>query len=234
MASCMTPPGFLCVKWITDFFGQVANNEKTEMSLFKIQSTAERVNQLLTAGKPEDAIDLCRSACQGPKATPLDWELYGCLSADTGDLDAARSALVKAIQLDPGLVLAQFGLGKLLAMAGEYPEAIERLQKATQLQPDNAEIWLALGITCGLVKQMTKAEECCRRSLELQPRSPDAHLNLANALQAQGKLSEAEAEYVAALELIRDWLTAGTCWHRRGLGCASSPRPSMQRTGSWL
>lgn len=169
------------------------------MAFFNQKSTADQVNLLLSKGRPDEAVNLCRKACQAPGATPDDWALLGCLCADTGDLTTARSALEKAIQLGPGLVMAQFALGKLLATIGEYPVALERLQHAAQLEPENADIWQALGITAGLAQQPVEAEEYCRRSLELSPESVQTRFNLANALQAQGKLSEAESEYEAAV-----------------------------------
>jgi predicted TPR repeat methyltransferase len=164
-------------------------------------TTADRAEQLFRAGRPQEAIDLCRRICQTPEVSPDDWLLYGCLSADTGDTATAMMALGKAAELNPDLAEAQFGLGKLLAAAGNHAGAIDRLQKAAELQPDNPDIWLALGITHGLAKDGAKAEEYCRRSLELQPGSVKALFNLANALQVQGKLSEAEAEYEAALKI---------------------------------
>lgn len=162
---------------------------------------ANRVEQLLEEGRPQEAIDLCRRACQAPEATPDDWLLYGCLSADAGDTATGLMALKKATELDPDFVEAQFGLGKLLAASGDSIAALGPLEKAAQRQPDNADIWLALGISHGLAKQAIEAETCCRRSLALQPDSARAHFNLANALQAQGRLAEAETEYQAALAI---------------------------------
>jgi predicted TPR repeat methyltransferase len=164
-------------------------------------TTADRVEQLFRAGRPQEAIELCRRNCQAPEVSSEDWLLYGCVSADTGDTATAMMALGKAAELDPDSAEAQFGLGKLLAAAGDYTGATARLQKAAELQPDNPDIWLALGITHGLAKDGAKAEECCRRSLELQPGSANALFNLANALHAQGKLSEAEAKYESALKI---------------------------------
>lgn len=171
-------------------------------------TTADRVNQLFVAGRPQEAIDLCRRICQVPDAKPEDWLMYGCLCADTGDVATARTALGKAIELDPDFVEARFALGKLLVTAGDPTAAVVQLEKAVQLQPDNADIWLTLGITCGLAKLADKAEECCRRSLELQPRSAQARFNLANAFQAQGKLIEAETEYEVALQIEPGLATA--------------------------
>lgn len=171
------------------------------MGFFKKKTTAERVEQMLAAGRSQEAIDLCRQVCAALGATSQEWLLYGCLSADSGDLATARAALVRATELDSELAEAHIGLGQVLAAVGEYPAALDHLQKAAQLQPDNPEIWLALGIACGVTRQMTEAEEYCRRSIGLQPNSANARFNLANALQAQGKLAEAEVEYEAALKL---------------------------------
>lgn len=159
------------------------------------------VEGLLAAGRSREAIDLCQRICQAHGARAQDWLMYGCVSADSGDIAMARKALRKAIELDPNLAEAYFALGKLLVVKGKYPTALERLQTAAQLQPDNADIWLTLGITYGLAKQVDQAEECCRRSLKLQPGSGRARFNLANALQAQGKLNEAETEYEATLQI---------------------------------
>jgi protein O-GlcNAc transferase len=160
--------------------------------LNKHPPTVERVNELIATGHTQEAINLCRRICNVPGAKAQEWLLYGNLSADMGDHVTARKALGEAISLNPDLVAAQFGLGKVLAAIGKYPEAIDRLRDAVHLQPDNPDIWLVMGVTCGLAGQMTEAEDCCRRSLELQPDSVDAMTNLAGALQAQGKLREAE------------------------------------------
>jgi len=159
------------------------------------------VEGLLVAGRRKEAIDLCLRICLAPRATPQDWLMYGCLSADTGDIATAKAALERAVELDPDLVEAHFALGKLLAATGNAKAAVARLENAVQQQPNNADLWLTLGITYGLTKQSEKSEECCRRSLELQPDSAQARFNLANALQAQGKLGEAEVEYEAALKI---------------------------------
>lgn len=176
-------------------------------------TTADHANQLLAegllaAGRQQEAVALCRRICFASEARPQDWLLYGCVSADTGDIAAAKTALEKAVELDPDFGEAQFALGRLLVAAGDPAAAMVRLEKAAQSQPDNADVWLTLGITCGLAKEMTKAEEYCRRTLALQPRSAHARFNLANALQAQGKLSQAETEYEAALQ-IEPGLVAG-------------------------
>lgn len=176
-------------------------------------TAADRANQLLVegllgAGRQKEAIDLCIRICSGPGAKPQDWLMFGCLSADTGNVATAKAALEKAVELDPELVEAHFALGKLLAAAGNPQSAVAQLEKAAQLRPDSAELWLTLGITYGLTKRADKAEECCRRSLELQPDSIQARFNLANALQARGKLDEAEAEYEAVLQ-IEPGLAAG-------------------------
>jgi len=179
------------------------------MEIFTKKPTAELINELLAAGRSQEAIDLCRDVCETYGVTPRDWLLYGCVCASAGDQVAARRSLEKAAELDPELSAAHFELGKVLANTGEYPLALDRLRTAAKLQPDNPDIWLVLGVTCGLANQLTEAEDCCRRSLEIQPDSVDARHNLANALQAQGKLSEAEIEYEAVLnirpDLINGW-----------------------------
>ena len=166
------------------------------------------VNQLLANGNRKEALGLCRQACEGPAASARDWLLYASLSMDSGNLATARVAYEQVLELEPAMVDAYFGLGKVLTTTGEYPAALQSLYKAAELQPDNPCMWLALGITSGLAGHVNEAEVFCRRSLELQPDSPEARFNLANALQAQGKLAAAEMEYEAGLRLKPDLVAA--------------------------
>jgi len=160
------------------------------------------VEQLLGSGQHELAMDLCRRACDGPSPKATDWLMLGCLAGDAGDLVAARKALRNAIELDPDLVEARIARGKVRARLGKLDKAIEDFERAAALRPENAEIWLNLGIICGLARDLVKAEQHCRRSVALQSApSAAAHFNLANALQGQGKLPEAQAEYETALKI---------------------------------
>lgn len=197
----------------------------------KKRSPAEQVSELLGAGRSQEALEVCREACRKANATAREWLLYGTLSRERGDLAVARTALLKAVELDGGLAAAHFALGQIHAAAGEYDAAIECLQKAAELQPDNADIWLSQGVVCGLHQQLPRAEACCRRAAELTPGRADAHFNLANALQGQGRLAEAEAEYAAALELAPDLATG---WFmlaqaRVGLRKFAAAKPAADR-----
>ena len=59
---------------------------------------------------------------------------------------------------------------------------------------------------------LDEAVACYRRALKLKPDYAEAHYNLGNALQDQGKLDEAVDCYRRAVELKPDYAEAQTTW----------------------
>lgn len=57
----------------------------------------------------------------------------GMASMQMGDLEAARSSFMRAVELDPGYIDAWYNLGCLASLEGQYGEAYAFLDKAFQL-----------------------------------------------------------------------------------------------------
>lgn len=97
----------------------------------------------------------------------------------------------KAIDLDPSVVAAHFGLGTILQRLKRYPAAMASYERALELAPDNA--LAAAGIAnCKLEQhEYVAAEEWMRRALALAPEGPQFWTNLGVALANQERYTEA-------------------------------------------
>lgn len=138
--------------------------------------------------------------------------------------------LRQAVHQDPDNKLAQIWLGTALWDAGQLDAAIAQLRNAATRFPDDPDLLFALGEAYGkAVRQQTdqlleqsdgtalsdriygelyfeehdwaRAEGHLRRAIERDPRLIDAHLELADILLAQSKLSEAKVAVDQALSL---------------------------------
>ncbi|MCJ1883203.1 tetratricopeptide repeat protein, partial [Pseudomonas nitroreducens] len=77
----------------------------------------------------------------------------------------------------------------------------ERLEASAALRPDLPAFHTNLGLCHRRRGEIRAAIDCQARACELDPRSAEAHSNLAVALQEDGRVAEALAEFGRSLEL---------------------------------
>ena len=88
----------------------------------------------------------------------------------------------------------------------DYPAAIEAYERVVAVVPKDWETWNNLGNARGFAGDMDGAVEALRHAANLAADSPPVRLNLANALVAAGRASEAEAEFRSmATNFPEDW-----------------------------
>lgn len=87
-----------------------------------------------------DALPLLREAAAiGPGSAPV-WSSLGYALVMTGDLEAARTALDRALVLDPRQTAAWYNRGLLHFNSGRWEDAVLDLRRAAELAPDNVEV----------------------------------------------------------------------------------------------
>jgi tetratricopeptide (TPR) repeat protein len=129
----------------------------------------------------------------------------GFLYNATGRTSEAVEAYRKSVAADPHVFESTLNLGLMLARTHD-PEAASILRKATQLKPDTkpneglARAWISLGHLTE-EKDPQGALAAYREAAKLQPRDPEPVLSTGLLLEQQGKLGEAEKEYLRAAEL---------------------------------
>ncbi|MBI5511224.1 MAG: tetratricopeptide repeat protein [Deltaproteobacteria bacterium] len=113
--------------------------------------------------------------------------------ADRGWLDEAVREFKKSIELDPAAAHAHDNLATVLTEKGQLSEALVEYVEALRVDPASptAHHYLA-SFLAGHGYDL--AINLYRRALELEYDFPDAHLNLAMALEERGQLEDALAE----------------------------------------
>lgn len=126
-------------------------------------------------------------------------QLQGEQLAREGKLPEAAAAYEKALAMAPALVPAHVSLISVYGRLGQAAKAEEHFRAAVALKPDAPDAYFNHGLLLASQEKFPEAEDAFRRTLDLQPYA-GARLNLGFMLEAQGKLSEALAEYQKAVQ----------------------------------
>ncbi|MFA6093427.1 MAG: tetratricopeptide repeat protein [Elusimicrobiota bacterium] len=113
-----------------------------------------------------------------------------------------------ALSIDPKLVAAHNNLGVELAAQDRLEEAIAHFRAALLLHPGDATaggncaaLFQRQALASAKAGKLTEAHAAYFKALVLRPYDPRIHMDLANALKAEGKYQEAAARYSIALQL---------------------------------
>ncbi|KAM6437251.1 protein O-mannosyl-transferase TMTC2 isoform 2-T2 [Liasis olivaceus] len=129
---------------------------------------------------------------------------YGKLLALTGRKREAEKYFLKAIQLDPMKGNCYMHYGQFLLEESRLMEAAEMAKKAAEL--DNTEFDVVFN-AAHMLRQASlneAAEKYYKMAAELRPNYPAALMNLGAILHLNGKLLEAESNYLHALQFKPD------------------------------
>jgi len=114
-----------------------------------------------------------------------------------------------AIAAVPGNYVAYENLGEWLRDHNRFDEALGSLRLALSNAPANSPGFESmvrndLGLVLSRTEQIADAVQEFDMAVRLSPRFAEAHLNLANALAAGGRLRDAEPHYLEAITLKSD------------------------------
>ncbi len=157
---------------------------------------------LLMMDRHRDAVEaLNRSMIAGPP-TGSALNNLGMSLSRLGDLDGARNAYSRAIEVSPDLLSARQGLAGIHMAQRNWEAAREQLQIIVAREPGNAEFSESLaGVFMALGRPADAVNEY-RRAIGTGHPGPDAHYGLAYALFQADKPTESLAE-VRALLTVR-------------------------------
>ena len=113
------------------------------------------------------------------------------------DPDAAKTYLLKALEVDPTRIAVLSQLGYIFVRQSDYPQAIETYQKVAELDPWRADTFFNLGYIYAVTENYSKAKEMYSRVVELAPDFLDEALF--NLAMVQAQLGES-AKCVKSLE----------------------------------
>ncbi|XP_029378721.1 protein O-mannosyl-transferase TMTC2 [Echeneis naucrates] len=129
---------------------------------------------------------------------------YGKLLAMTGQKTEAERYFLKAIQLDPTKGNCYMHYGQFLLEELRLLEAAEMAEKAARLDSGEFDVVFSAAHMLRQASLNEAAEKYYEQAASLRPNYPAALMNLGAILHLNGKLKEAEANYLRALQLKPD------------------------------
>lgn len=129
---------------------------------------------------------------------------YGKLLAMTGQKTEAERYFLKAIQLDPRKGNCYMHYGQFLLEESRLLEAAEMAEKAAHLDSGEFDVVFSAAHMLRQASLNEAAEKYYGQAASLRPNYPAALMNLGAILHLNGKLQEAEANYLRALQLKPD------------------------------
>uniref|UniRef100_UPI0037E82CCF protein O-mannosyl-transferase TMTC2 n=1 Tax=Semicossyphus pulcher TaxID=241346 RepID=UPI0037E82CCF len=129
---------------------------------------------------------------------------YGKLLAMTGQKTEAERYFLKAIQLDPTKGNCYMHYGQFLLEESRLLEAAEMAEKAARLDSGEFDVVFSAAHMLRQASLNEAAEKYYGHAASLRPNYPAALMNLGAILHLNGKLQEAEANYLRALQLKPD------------------------------
>jgi tetratricopeptide (TPR) repeat protein len=140
---------------------------------------------------------------EGVKLNSSYWSLYtdlGWFYGTHGQYDHAESELQAARELAPDQSIIFADLGGVYLATGKLSEAKDALSQALTLEP-SADVAVNLGTVYFYLGKFRDATRAYREACTLRPKDSLLWGNLGDALQQDGKLSEAKAAYAQAATL---------------------------------
>jgi tetratricopeptide (TPR) repeat protein len=160
---------------------RIAGMEGTSISVTSMMAPKpakkayEQGLQSLLKNKPADAAkDFEKAVAVYPHYAEA-WVSLGKLRLQQQSIEPARTAMLKAIEADPKMVVPYMELGLLAAKDANWQKSGEYLDRAVELDPvDFPQAWYADAVANYNLKNYDAAEKSARAAVKLDPRHANA------------------------------------------------------------
>jgi tetratricopeptide (TPR) repeat protein len=164
-------------------------------------------------------------AASQPSAQALAYNLIGLARLNRGEIDLARTALARSIELAPELPWAHHNMGRLLYTEGNLDGAITCYRTSIAREPLLSNSHNSLGYALYKKGELNQALDCYRKAASLNSKDPWPHFNAGLALIDRGDLDQAIRSFEAARE--RDHNLSGTTIYLRQLNAWKELLPRL-------
>ncbi len=134
--------------------------------------------------------------------------LRGVAYREVEDRDAARAALLRAVEAAPGYAEARAAAAKSAIDTHEPRLAVTLCEAGLALAPSDVGLWRTLGLAQLALRDGVAATGAFQNALALAPTDAETHYNHGVALQMQGDIAEAARAYQRALVFQPDFVAA--------------------------
>jgi tetratricopeptide (TPR) repeat protein len=145
-----------------------------------------------------DPIELWKDNVRVTPFAYRPWLNLGSSYSKIGDMENAKAALMRGLELNPNSARGHVNLGSALDELGEKKLAIAHYQKALIIGGDNFRAAFNLGVLYEKAKEYDQAKRYYVLAIKFNPHSYKGYLGLGAALYYQGKLKEALKQFESA------------------------------------
>jgi len=179
----------------TRYFGSCVKLAPGNADVLNSLANAQRLNgQLAKAGKN---IERALKAAPGHPGVLCN---RGWLHRTNNKIDLALQDFKRATDKAPQMADAWRGLGECLLAKGKWRQAQQALARCLEISPGSADALNTLGTLHNLTGQQQRALEYFEQALALQSMHADALINHGITCEQVGKLAQAEASLLRAIE----------------------------------
>ncbi len=118
------------------------------------------------------------------------------------DWAGAEESFRKAIQLNPGYIIAHLWFGVFLVLTGRFPEGLAEVRKAMDLDPLSIVVHWTMGYVNYYARDYERAIEAGRRAIDLDPAFARVYVDIGLCLIQQGKNQEGIYEIQRGISLL--------------------------------
>lgn len=123
----------------------------------------------------------------------------GFMYLRAGETDEAKSALQRAIDLNPRQPKALYALGVILMEQGDVQTAMRTFERVVSIDKKHADAFVKMGNIRYGQGDVKAAREFYRAAIGAEPKHAQAHFNLGYTYEESGQLKDAVANYRLAL-----------------------------------
>lgn len=169
-----------------------------------------RAGRLIQEGRLREAEEALSAVSARRPEDPEPHYALGVLYLNTRRMPEADERLRRAVELDPDFAEAHYNIGVIRGYDSDGTAAIAAFRRAIELEPELIDAHNNLGALLMSGGRFNEAIAAWRRAAEIAPDSEIGMIAEAKALEAEGRLHEAEAQLRAFI--------ARTPWAHAGLG----------------
>ncbi len=119
---------------------------------------------------------------------------------DSGDINGAIAAHLRALEVNPNFAQVHINLISLYARANQPEKAEKHYREVVAINPRLAESHYNYGVLLSSQEKFAEAAKMFLLSAELNPFHAESHQNYAMIIEREGKLDEAEIHFRKAIE----------------------------------
>tara|TARA_Y100000768_G_scaffold256850_1_gene195264 strand:+ start:2638 stop:3411 length:774 start_codon:yes stop_codon:yes gene_type:complete len=168
---------------------------------FSIDQAMKEAIDLQSRNQFEEAKSIYKKIIKHDEKNSDAYHLLSLIDLVHGNLDEAKSNVMKAIELQPEISVYHSNFGNILYQSNNLEFAIQEHKRAIKLDKKIFQSFYSLGVIYSHLKNYEKSVEFYKKAIGLDDESSAAHNNIANVYNKINP-NEAEPHYLKVIDLV--------------------------------